>query len=106
MINSKDIYFVSLGGLHVFIFFKIIEFARQLMTIRTDVGNRVFVIAIGVFVSITVFFLFQNLAQLIQLLLVSDAEIYSRVTRIAQVTATLLSFLLIATLLYNFLLFR
>lgn len=106
MIKSKDVYFVSLGGLHVFIFFRLLEFAKQLMTVRTVTGKQVFVIAFGIFVGITVFFLFQNLARLIQLLLVSDVEIYQRVTPIAQVTVTLLSFLLIATLLQNFILFR
>lgn len=105
-IKSKDIYFIGLGGLHIFIFFKLLEFARQLMTVRTISSKQAFVIAFGVFVGITVFLLFLNLARLIQLLLVTDEEIYHRVVPIAQVTVTLLSFLLMAMLLQNFILFR
>jgi predicted lysophospholipase L1 biosynthesis ABC-type transport system permease subunit len=95
-----------LGGLHVFIFFRLLEFARQLMTVRTVSGKQIFVIAFGIFVGITVFLLFQNLARHIQLLMVPDDEVYPRIVPIAQVTVTLLSFLLIATLLQNFIIFR
>jgi len=104
--KSKDIYFVSLGGLHVFIFFRLLEFARQLTSTRGISGKQMFIIAFGIFVGITVFVLFQNLARLIQLLLVPEDEVYPRVVPIAQVTVTLLSFFLIATLLQNFILFR
>jgi hypothetical protein len=44
-IKSKDIYFVSLGGLHIFIFLRLLEFARQLMTVRTVSGKQAFIYA-------------------------------------------------------------
>lgn len=104
--KSKDVYFISLGGLHVLIFFRLLEFARQLISATAAAGKQAFILAFGVFVGITVFLLFQNMARLIQLLLVADDELYPRIVSIAQGVVTLLTFLLIATSLQNFILFR
>jgi len=104
--KSKDLYFISLGGLHVFIFFKLLDFSKQLISTRDVFGKQSFVILFGLFASITIFLLSHNLARIIQLLTVDDKEIYPKIVPIAQMTVMVLSFLLISTMIQNFILFR
>ena len=104
--KSKDIYFVTIGGLHIFIFFEFLKLAEQLISVRSVPNKQVFITVFGLFISLTIFFLFNNLAKLINILPIKEEEVHVKVVPIAQGTVVLLSLLLISTLLKNFILFN
>ncbi len=104
--KTRDLYFFSFSGLHIYLFFRLVTLAGHLISMRGFSTKIEFVIALSVLIGITTFLLFQNVAKITHLLILPEKELYPKVVSIVQATTFLLTSILIASLLENFIIFR
>lgn len=104
MVTAREVYFISFGSLHVVLFFRLLDIARQL--IGNPAGKQSLSLILAVLTGITIFVLFNNFANLLQLLQTNPDKIKVPLNRVAQGTIALLSLILICTLFRDFILFR